>query len=73
MRLDLQYRIGQDEKQRTFLMENSYWYKYLNRSDKYYKDLLSEYKKDKRNEKTNKVNDTLSTLDTVNTIFKMLK
>ena len=31
MRLDIQYRIFEDPRQRMFLRENSYWYKILNR------------------------------------------
>ena len=73
MKTEILIKINNDKNLHDYLRKNSYWYKYLNSSDKYYKDLLSEYKKDKRNEKANKVTDTLSTLDTVNTIFKMLK
>ena len=42
MNLNLQYKINQDPKQHQFLRENSYWYKYLNRSEIYYKDFIED-------------------------------
>ena len=44
MNLNLQYRINQDPRQHQFLRENSYWYKYLNRSELYYKDFIEDMK-----------------------------
>ena len=34
MNLDIQYKIKSDANLMKFLRENSYWYKYLNRSSK---------------------------------------
>ena len=42
--LSLQYKINQDPRQKQFLRENSYWYKYLNRSESYYKDFINDLK-----------------------------
>lgn len=72
MKTEIMIKINSDPKLHTYLRKNSYWYKYLNRSDKYFKDMISEFKMAERKEKTSKVSNTLSTLDTVNTIFKML-
>ena len=44
MNLNLQYRINQDPKLKQFLRENSYWYKYLNRNEVYYKDFIEDMK-----------------------------
>lgn len=73
MKKEVFIKIMGDPKLHDYLINNSYWYKYLNRSDKYYKDFVSEFKANSRLEKTKKVNNAINTLDTVNTIFKMLK
>ena len=44
MNLNLQYRINQDPRLKTFLRENSYWYKYLNRNELYYKEFINDMK-----------------------------
>ena len=58
MNLNLQYKISQDPRQLQFLRENSYWYKYLNRSELYYKDFMKVAhqlaKEDKENGKDEK-------------------
>ena len=45
MNLNLQYKIYQDPRQHQFLRENSHWYKYLNRSELYYKDFINDISK----------------------------
>ena len=44
MRLDIQYRIFEDPRQRMFLRENSYWYKELNRNDNSFKYFVDDMK-----------------------------
>ena len=44
MSLELQYRINSDPRLKQFLRENSYWYKYLNRSNTYLKPFISDMK-----------------------------
>lgn len=73
MELDIMYKIKQDKKHYDFLRNNSYWYKYLNRSKDNYKLFLEAYKKYNRNMTTNKVNDTINTIDTVNNILKIIE
>lgn len=73
MELDIMYKIKQDKKHYDFLRNNSYWYKYLNRSKDNYKLFLEAYKKYNRNMTTNKVNDTISTIDTVSNILKIIE
>ncbi len=72
MRLDLQYRIGQDEKQRTFLMENSYWYKYLNRTNNYYKDFLEDMKDKYKLKPEDKINRIIDNINMVKTFLDVL-
>lgn len=72
MRLDLQYRISQDEKQRTFLMENSYWYKYLNRTNNYYKDFLENMKDKYKLKPEDKINRIIDNINMVKTFLDVL-
>ena len=72
MELSLIYKIKQDKKQYDFLRSHSYWYKYLNRDPKYYKDFLNTYKKYNREVTTNKVNDTINNIDMLTNILKVI-
>ena len=42
MSFDIYMKINEDPVKKQFLRENSYWYKYLNRSNIYYKDFIKE-------------------------------
>lgn len=50
MELSIIYKIKSEKKHYNFLRSHSYWYKYLNRDPKNYKDFINEYKKYNRNE-----------------------
>ncbi len=63
MQLETQFQINSDIKLKSFLRENSYWYKYLNRSPSYIKPFIKKMKdkykltpKDKLNKITNDIN-----------------
>lgn len=73
MRADILIKINNDKKQKEYLMNNSYWYKYLNRSRENYNDFLKAFKNYNRVSKVNKTNELVNTFDTVNTILKILK
>ena len=63
MRLDILMNINSDPKQKQFLRENSYWYKYLNRDSNYYKDFISDMKQKYKltmADKINKLSDNIS-------------
>ena len=63
MQLDVMMRINSDIRQKQFLRENSYWYKYLNRSSNYYKNFINDMKikyKMTTVDKLNKVNDNIN-------------
>ena len=44
MNLELQYKIKSNPNYVKFLRENSYWYKYLNRSQIYFNDFEKDMK-----------------------------
>lgn len=73
MQLDLQYRIKQDEKQIMFLRENSYWYKYLNRNNKYYKEFVDDMKDKYKLKPTDKINKMMDNINMVRTFLDILK
>lgn len=73
MNLNLQYRIYQDPKQHQFLRENSYWYKYLNRSEIYYKDFINDMKDKYKLKPIDKLNKISEDLDMVRTFLEVLK
>lgn len=73
MRLDLQYQINQDERQKTFLRENSYWYKYLNRNNLYYKDFINDMKDKYKLKPTDRINKMIDNINMVKTFLDVLK
>ena len=73
MELNIIYKIKQEKKQYDYLRTHSYWYKFLNRDPKNYKEFVNSYKKYNRNVTTNKVNDTINNIDMVTNILKVLE
>ena len=73
MNLQLQYKIYQDPKQHKFLRENSYWYKYLNRSESYYKDFINDMKEKYKLKPIDKLNKISNDLEMVRTFLEVLK
>jgi len=67
------YKIKSNKKHYDFLRTHSYWYKYLNRDSKFYKDFINDYKKYSREVTTNKVNDTINNIDMATNILKVLE
>ena len=66
MVLDLQFRIKNDERLKQFLRENSYYYKYLNRSPSYLKDVIEDMKDKyglKPSDRINKIIDNISLMN----------
>ena len=73
MNLNLQYKIYQDPRQRQFLRENSYWYKYLNRNESYYKDFINDMKDKYKLKPTDKINKMIENMDMIRTFLDVLK
>lgn len=73
MSIDLQYKIESDMNLRRFLKEYSYWYKYLNRGDEYFKDFVMDMKDKyslKVSDRFNKMLDNISMLQMFIDAFK---
>ena len=73
MSLELQYRINSDPRLKQFLRENSYWYKYLNRSNTYLKPFISDMKDKYKLKTTDKINKLTNTISMVRTFLDVLK
>jgi hypothetical protein len=67
MQLETQYIINSNPKLKSFLRENSYWYKYLNRSPTYIKPFIKEMKDKYKltpKDKFNKITEDINTFKT---------
>jgi len=73
MNLNLQYRIKQDPRQLQFLRENSYWYKYLNRSESYYKEFINDMKDKYKLKPTDRLNKMIEDINMFSTFLDVLK
>lgn len=73
MSIDLQFQINNDSNLQRFLKENSYWYKYLNRDPKYFKDFVLDMKDKyelKTSDRINKLLDNINLLQSFIDAFK---
>lgn len=73
MSLELQYRINSDPRLKQFLRENSYWYKYLNRSNTYLKPFIYDMKDKYKLKTTDKINKLTNNISMVRTFLDVLK
>ncbi|CDE96129.1 MAG: YlbE-like family protein [Bacilli bacterium] len=73
MSLELQYRINSDPRLKQFLRENSYWYKYLNRSNTYLKPFISDMKDKYKLKTTDKINKLTNNISMVRAFLDVLK
>ena len=73
MSLELQYRINSDPRLKQFLRENSYWYKYLNRSNTYLKPFISDMKDKYKLNTTDKINKLTNNISMVRAFLDVLK
>ena len=73
MSLDILMKINEDPIQKQFLRENSYWYKYLNRSNIYYKDFIKKMKEVYKLTPTDKLNKTIDNINLFATFLDVLK
>ena len=73
MNLSLQYKINQDPRQKQFLREYSYWYKYLNRSESYYKDFINDMKDKYKLKPTDRLNKMMDNINLFSSFLDVLK
>lgn len=73
MNLNLQYRINQDPRLKQFLRENSYWYKYLNRNELYYKEFIDDMKVQYKLKPTDRINKMIDNMNMISSFLDVLK
>ena len=73
MKLDVLMNINNDPKQKMFLREYSYWYKYLNRSSIYYKDFLNDMKEKYKLTTSDKINKITKDINMIKSFLDVLK
>lgn len=73
MKLDIWMKINQDPRQISFLRENSHWYKYLNRSEIYYKEFINDMKDKYKLKPTDRINKMMDNINMVSTFLDVLK
>lgn len=73
MVLDLQFRIKSDERLKQFLRENSYYYKYLNRSPSYLKDIIEDMKDKYGLKPSDRINKMIDNISLMNSFLEALR
>lgn len=73
MVLDLQFRIKSDERLKQFLRENSYYYKYLNRSPSYLKDIIEDMKEKYGLKPSDRINKMIDNISLMNSFLEALR
>ena len=72
MSLELQFKIKNNPNYSKFLIENSYWYKFLNRSDSYFKAFEEEVKTAYKLRPMDKISRVIDTFDMLQTLLSTL-
>ena len=72
MRLDILYKIKEDPNQIRFLRENSYWYKYLNRSPIYYQDFIQDMKNKYKLNPVDKINRVINNINMLKNLLDII-
>ncbi len=72
MRLDILLKIKENQKIYNYLLNNSYWYRELNRNPDNYKLFLKEYKKYNRENNMNKINTAIDNAELISNVIKII-
>ena len=73
MRVDLQFRIRENNDYKRYLRSHSNWYKYLNRDYRSFKDFEDEVRKVYKLTKADKLARTLDTIEMVEKLLAAMK
>ena len=73
MQLPIMMQINENPIQKQFLREYSYWYKYLNRDIRYYKDFVNDMKEKYKLTTTDKLNKVMDGINMFKTFLDVLK
>ena len=73
MQLSTYIKINNNPVEKQFLREYSYWYKYLNRSETYYKDFIKDMKEKYKLTTSDKINKMVDNINTFKAFLDVLK
>ena len=73
MKLNVLMNINSEPLQKQFLREHSYWYKYLNRSDSYYKEFIKNMKEKYKLTTADKLNKISNDINMFRSFLEVLK
>ena len=73
MTTELQIKIGSDPMQTSFIRENPYWYKRLNRNPLLFKDFTEDMKDKFKIRPSDRLNKTLENISMIQTFLNVLK
>ena len=73
MDLETQYKIKSDPRLQRFIRENSYWYKYLNRSDEALKGFMDEVRDKYEMKTSDKINRLFDNINMFGAFLEALK
>lgn len=73
MTTELQIKIGSDPMQTSFIRENPYWYKRLNRNPNSYKDFIVDMKNKYKLNPSDRFNKMLNNISMIQTFLDVLK
>ena len=73
MSIENQIKLKSNVNYIKFLRENSHWYKYLNRSNQYFKDFENEVKIAYKLRPTDKISQAIDAFDMIQTVLSALR
>ena len=73
MSLDVIMALNETPLAKKYLRENSYWYKYLNRSNNYYKEFIKQMKESYKLTTPDKLNKVINDINMFKTILDVFK
>ncbi len=73
MSIETQIKLKSNINYLKFLRENSHWYKYLNRSDQFFKDFDNEMKTIYKLRPTDRISKAIDTFDMIQTVLATLR
>lgn len=73
MRLDVQFKIKNDQMLQKYIRENSYWYKILNRNPDMINTMVDQMKEKYKLTTADKINNISQKLDLIKTFMNVLK
>lgn len=72
MQLDIQFKLDKDQKMKKYLYENSYWFKYLNRSSDNYPKFINAMKEKYKLKFSDKVTEAVDNINLVSSVLDVL-